>query len=77
MPDAVPRIAEHIAYDRLERYALKASGDDIDTERIESHLASCTACRDSYEEERLYIEVMRAALSPFNGGGSLPKGEVA
>ena len=77
MPDAASGTAEHIAYEEWERYALKGSGDDIDGEAIEAHLASCTACRESYEEEKLYIEVMRAALSTFNGGGGLPKTDVA
>jgi predicted anti-sigma-YlaC factor YlaD len=72
MPDATSQTAEHIAYEELERYALNGSGAEIDMERIEAHLASCTACRESYEEEEIYMEVMRAALSAFNCGGSLP-----
>ena len=81
-PDTVclmlrPPSAEHIASDELEQYVLQGTGDATDTERIEAHLSSCTTCRGSFEEEKLYIEVMRAALSAFHGGKSFPKGEGA
>jgi hypothetical protein len=77
MLDAVPRCAEHIAYEQLERYALKGGGYDIGTERIEAHLRVCRMCRESYDEEKLYIDVMRAALSAFNGRRKSCKDEVA
>lgn len=65
MPYAAPDCTEHIGYGELERYALNGAGNDVDAERIEAHLRICEWCSGCYKEEKVYIELMRAALSAF------------